>query len=92
MTLQISEVKAILTVCVEYPGINILRQKYNLNQEYPIITSGIGKDLLIKLLKPKKCRLLPFDDLITNSSDKLKTMAALHAPAFSVAHLLSTSK
>ena len=73
-------------------SINILRKKYNLEPEHPVITSGIGKDILIKLLKPKKCRLLPFDALITGSSDKLKTMAALHAPAFSVAHLLSTSK
>ena len=73
-------------------SIDILRKKYNLEPEHPIITSGIGKDILIKLLKPKKCRLLPFDNLISSGSDKLRTMAALHAPAFSVAHLLSTSK
>ncbi len=72
--------------------ISVIRKKYDLKSGHPIITSGVGKDVLIELLKPKNYKLLPLDYLIRSDSDKLKKEAAFHAPAFSIAYLLSTIK
>jgi hypothetical protein len=64
--------------------------KFNMSKKVPIVLCGIGNEVLRNFLKSKN--ILEFEKFTHSYKKNLKTKAAHHAPAYSVAFLLSSLK
>ncbi len=64
--------------------------KFNMSKKVPIVLCGIGNKVLRNFLKSKN--ILEFEKFTHSYKKNLKTKAAHHAPAYSVAFLLSSLK
>ena len=64
--------------------------KFNMSKKVPIVLCGIGNKVLRNFLKSKN--ILEFEKFTHSYKKNLKTIATHHAPAYSVAFLLSSLK
>tara|TARA_Y100000589_G_scaffold154232_1_gene146872 strand:- start:544 stop:1569 length:1026 start_codon:yes stop_codon:yes gene_type:complete len=64
--------------------------KFNMSEKVPIVICGIGKEVLRNFLKSKN--IFEFEKFTNSCKKNLKIKATHHAPAYSVAFLLSSLK
>ena len=68
-------------------NIEILKEKKSYKKNLPILFSGIGRSILIKMCRPKK--KLEVKSLINANSKKFEEVSIQHMPAYCVAQLVS---
>ncbi len=74
-----------------FKNIELNFKNFNLKRNTNIILSGIGQDILKEFLE-KKIRVMQLKSLIEAENEKIKKKSSYHAPALSIAILLSVLK